>query len=133
MRIFVGHICDFLDFIIFVLWGNCETLTLLTFLGPAATYRTGFFSCFFLFGICSTFWISKVFFMEQLQTTHLFDVFGTSDLTQIDFLWPRGPRGAERDPMGADRDPRGGQGVPRVPFRHPYGRLAHPIGEIGAL
>ena len=54
--------------------------------------------------------------MGKTTNTHLFDVFGTSDLSTIDFLWPRGPQ-------GADSDPRGTRGAPRAPFRHPYWRL----------
>ena len=67
-----------------------------------------------------------LFVMENLQATNLFDVFGTTSVSLIDFYAPGDPRGAERDP-------RGGRGVPRVPFRHPYGRLAHPIGHRGAM
>ena len=61
--------------------------------------------------------------MEKLQQTHFFDVFGTSDLTEIGFYGPgdprvaqRDPRGAERDPRGAERDPRGGEGCPECHF-----------------
>ena len=64
--------------------------------------------------------------MEKQQNIHLFDVFGTSDLTQIDFYVPGDPRGAERDP-------RGGRGVPRVPFRHPYGMSTPHWGHRGAM
>ena len=56
--------------------------------------------------------------MKKTTNTYLFDVFGTSDLSTIDFLWPRGPQGSREGPQG-------GRGVPRAPFRHPYGRLAH--------
>ena len=49
------------------------------------------------------FGFQKLFFMEKLQTTHFFDVFGTSDLTQIDFLWPRGPQGSREGPQGGAR------------------------------
>ena len=41
--------------------------------------------------------------MDKLQTTHLFDVFGTSDLSTIDFLWPRGPQGGREGPQGGAR------------------------------
>ena len=46
---FFWHIFDFLDFKSCFLWKNCNKLTLLMFFGPAATYRTGFFSCGFCF------------------------------------------------------------------------------------
>ncbi len=72
-------------------------------------------------------------FMEKLQTTHIFYVFGTSDLTQIEFVWPRGPQRSREGPQGSREGPQGGRGVPRAPFRHPYGRLAHPIGHRGAM
>ena len=87
---------------------QCKQLICLTFLGPAATYRTGFVSCVFCCCIFSTFLISKSVFMEQLQHTHFFDVFGTSDLTQIDFLWPRGPQGSREGPQGSREGPQGG-------------------------
>ena len=51
--------------------------------------------------------------MEQLQKTNLFDVFGTSDLTQIDFLWPRGPQGSREGPQGG---PRGAQSAISTPL-----------------
>ena len=54
------------------------------------------------------FGFQKLFFMEKLQKTHLFDVFGTSDLTQIDFLWPRGPQGSREGPQGSREGPQGG-------------------------
>ena len=56
---------------------------------------------------------------QQLQNTHLFDVFGTSDLSKIDFLWPWGPQGSREGPQG-------GRGVPSAPFRHPYGEICTP-------
>ena len=71
--------------------------------------------------------------MGKLQKTHFVDVLGTSDLTQIDFLWPRGPQGSREGPQGSREGPQGVRGVPRVPFRHPYGRLAHPIGHRDAM
>ena len=46
--------------------------------------------------------------METLQTTHLFDVFGTSDLTQIDFVWLWGPQGSREGPQGSREGPQGG-------------------------
>ena len=43
---------------------------------------------------------------------------------------PGEPRGNPGETRGT---PEGGRGVPRVPFRHPYERLAHPIGHSGAM
>ena len=40
--------------------------------------------------------------MEK-RTSHMLDVFGTSDLSTIDFLWPRGPQGSRGGPQGGPR------------------------------
>ena len=109
MRFLFLHIFDFLDFKSCFIWKNWNKLSLLTFLGPAATYRTVFCSCGILvFAYFRFFGFQKLLFMEKLQTTHFFDVFGTSDLTQIDFLWPRGPQGSREGPQGSREGPQGG-------------------------
>ena len=51
--------------------------------------------------------------MEQLQTTHLFDVFGYSDLSTIDFLLPGRPQGSREGPQGG---PRGAQSAISTPL-----------------
>ena len=66
------------------------------------------------FDIFSTFLISKAVVYGKTTKNSLFDVFGTSDLLKIDFLWPQGPQGAERDP-------RGGEGGPERHFDTPTG------------
>ena len=62
------HIFDFLDFKSCFIRKNCKQLICLTFLGPAATYRTVLFSCGFVFYIFSTFWISKPVIYETTIT-----------------------------------------------------------------
>ena len=59
---------DLLDFKSCILWKSCKQLTLLTFFGPAATYRTGFFSCGFLFLT----YVRCVGF-QKIQLTYLID------------------------------------------------------------
>ena len=55
--------------------------------------------------------------MEQLQNSYFFDVFGTSDLSTIDFLWAQGPQGSREGPQGG---PRGVQSA-----------ISTPLWEIG--
>ena len=40
---------------------------------------------------------------KNYKKTHFVDVFGTSDLSKIDFLWPRGPQGSREGPQGGAR------------------------------
>ena len=45
---------------------------------------------------------------KTTKKTNLFDVFGTADLSKIDFLWPRGPQGSREGPQGSREGPQGG-------------------------
>ena len=64
----------------------------------------------------------KLFFKEKQQTLSCLTFLGPRTCPKLTLYAPGDPRGAERGPKG-------GRGVPRVRFRHPYGRLAHPIGR----
>ena len=66
------------------------------------------------------FGFQKLFFMETRQKKHHFDVFGTSDLTQIDFLWPRGPQGSREGPQGGARGAQSAISTPLLEISTPH-------------
>ena len=72
------HIFDFLDFKRCFIWKNCNKIILLTFLGPAATYRTGFL-------------FVRIFFwhiFDFLDFRHCFIWKNCNKLTLLTFLGP---------------------------------------------
>ena len=83
-----------------------------------------FMAYFRLFGF------QKLLYLEKLQKTHLLDVFGTSDLTQIDFLWPRGPQGSREGPQGSREGPQGSREGPQGGPRGAQSAISTPLLEI---